>query len=222
MAFPTITGGPTATQNASGSSISVTMPGGIVAGELLLLFCAVTGASHSVSGWTSIASSLSGSGGSVVACWAKVAAGSDTATISPSGSQQGGAIVHRIGGWSGVLADVTGTATNQGVTTAAPNPPNHTAPYLRDNLWFAVGGGNGTPSMTAPANYGSLSTALLGGSSAILAQASRALNAASENPGAFTGSVGNPTVMTIAVPPPVAAPLLFQQRRRRFRPLLNR
>lgn len=222
MAFPTVNGSIAATANASGTTMNATMPSGIVAGELLLLLVACGGTGHDVSGWTEVTSGLSPSGGSVLAAWVKEAVGSDTAVLNPdgAGSQVAGMICMRIGGWSGVLSDVTGVSANQGITTAAPNPPSHTALYTRDNLWIAVGAGNGDPG-SAPTNYTGFSSVDLASSASVMEQARRALNALTENPGAFGGTVGNPGTMTIVIPPPPITSLP-PRRSRRYAHLLVR
>jgi hypothetical protein len=188
------------TQNATSPSTALTMPASIVAKNLLIGFIYRGKASYNVTGWTQIALTADIGNAADLACWVKQAAGGDTAPITGSAAPTG-AIVHQISGWTYNLADIAATATAGGFT-GAPNPPSQSTPLITEQLWFAVGGGSGTPSMTAPNDYTNLSTALLNSSGSTLAQARRTLTAAAEDPGAFGGSLTGPIGMTIVIPAP--------------------
>lgn len=193
-------------QNKTGSSVALTMPSSLVADRLLLLLTDWgQGASgYNVSGWTLITNALTQNTAVGIAAWAQVSTGSNTATVTTNdvSSQNGCAICYQISGWSGTLANVTGTGANNGAGPATPDPPSHTGTYFRDNLWIAVGARfSAVGSDAAPTNYGNLQVALLNSSTYTYASAERALNTQTENPGAFSPSGAQPVAMTICIPP---------------------
>lgn len=221
MAFPSVVTVAT-NSNKSGSSVAMTMPASLAAGNLLLMVVFMnTSAGHNVSGWTLTAGSPSGTGNSAIALWIKQAVGSDTATvtINDNSSRLMGSIITQVSGWSGNLADVTATAANQGVTTTPIDPPNHVPLMSADYLWLATGAGGSAPTVTAPTGYSNLSTALANSSAWTVAQARRTLTADAEDPGAFGGNMGNPIGMTVAIP---SAGFPGPPPRRLLRPLLPR
>lgn len=207
MTFPSVVGSPGTTANGLGTSVALTMPSSIVAGRLLLLLVyagRAAGTPFTVSGWTQIGShQLSSNSLEAAACYAKVAVGSDTATWgSGDGSSRGvAAQCYQIDGWSGVLADVRCAGASGAAGAAAPDSPNLAAASTADTMWFALGAGAGTPTMTAPTNYTNLTNTLLGFSTLTMSVARRDLNAASENPAAFTGSLSRSVALTVSVPP---------------------
>lgn len=108
------------------TSHSANMPATVNAGDLLLAvvaFDAVTGGINTPTGWTKL---LHDNADPELACFAKVATGSEggtTVDFSTVNSQQGTVQVVRVTGWSGQVADIhigfssCGTTTNQcGVT----------------------------------------------------------------------------------------------------------
>lgn len=226
MTFPTIVSS-ASSANLSGASVGLSMPSGLVAGNALVLFTQYTGGSgYNVSGWDLVATAADSSAASALAIWRKLCTGSDTATLTTNDSLShvGASICHQISGWSGTLADITGTAANPGTTASGTlDSPNHTAPFTRDNLWFTVGAGTGAPAMTEPTGYtGNASTALYGTNAATLAQAWRNSNAGSENPGAWTGNLTARIYATVVVPPAVSEPYVESRRRRRQLTMLVR
>ena len=224
MAFPFIvTTGSTANLSVTGSA-SLTAPSSIVAGNLLLLLVQCTGVNgYSVSGaGTLLGFSADSSAASVLACYVKAAAGGDTATITPgdASAHSAAAFWHQIAGWSGNLSDITLAANNPGTTALGSlDPPNLSAAFTRDNLWFAAGAGTGAPSSitAAPTNYSGLTVNGYGSNAGTLCYATRNLNASSENPGTFTGSLQARINMTVCV-----APYLFQAPPVRQTPIVPR
>lgn len=202
MAFPT-PGTPVATPfSTSVTSMPVTMPTSIVAGDLLIATVEVRNAGTwtNATGWTDIATlSQAGGGGSVgkLNGFYKIAAGTEsgtTPTWTASTGTTGEWQVYRITGWHGTTAPEAVTAS--GDATAA-DPPNVTPSWgTDDTLWLAVAGhaaASAAAFTAAPTNYSNFQNngTSSGGSAVSLASATRQLNAASENPGTFTAGGSN-------------------------------
>lgn len=209
MASPTLVNSATTANNTSATSQPLTMPASIVAGRLLVAYV-FNGAAPSLSGWTQIFTVhptlfLTG--------FAKIAAGSDTGTVTTVSSNSIAAVVEQYDSWSGSISDIV-TATSSTATPPLDNPG-----VSQDWLWVAVlgvlmsGGGAVT---AAPTSYGDFVTAQTSGGVAA-ATADRALTASSETPGVFTttGTPNFPCSATIAIAPAAVAALPASQRHNR-------
>jgi len=136
--YPTVAATNTGATTAGGS-FSVPMPAGIAAGELLLIWAAHdsngTSTALAISGWTQLFQS---NNGTVVrhGCWAKIAAGSDTATITGSANDTATVSARITGhGVTTIATDIkVGTAATG--STATPNPPSLNTGASADYLWF--------------------------------------------------------------------------------------
>lgn len=216
MAFPTgqarATGRTTA---ANVTSHPVTMPSGIVAGELLLVLFSTDGTPTCTDGsglWTKLGQVNDAAVNCTAAIFHKIAAGSDTLTVTTSVGEQSSHISHRISGASGVVT--AASAVTNGIASANSNPPNHTPPAgAKDYLWIACRTGDSTPVATvAPTNYGNLlSIAAAGTAGASSSVADRLLNAASDDPGAFTSASEDWVCLTLAIEP-AAGPVVVRRR----------
>lgn len=198
--FPTVVS--TATSQVSSTNFSPTMPASIVAGRLLVVVASADNASLSnptASGWTRKALASRSSGSATIVVFAKVAAGSDTCTISGFGTPAWTGHAYQVANWSGTLSEVTAAATAGAITTL--DPPNLSAGSTKNWLWIAACG-NSNDITTIPTNY---TDGLENNQSSQgwLASARRELNASSENPGVFGGTQSVPCVATIAIPPAV-------------------
>lgn len=196
MTFPTVES--SATTNAPfASSHVITMPSGIVAGDLLLLFGNVRGSSTLVfpAGWNRIANPGAGGNSSTDVQWKK-AVGSDTLTVSVTvNNDSGNYNVYRIG-----FAEDPDTQAPEASEAVSSNSPNLTPTGgAKDYLWFtslgSLNGANGSP----PTNYANELSSRGGGNG--MESARRALNASSENPGGWGTPGTQPTSTTIAVHP---------------------
>lgn len=139
VTFPSRAGTPALTQLTSANPGSVTMPSGIVAGELLLVFCAGdTSGSMSQSGGSDWDRLDNGANGAVVqgAIFAKVAAGGDTLSVQFEANDFAAVAVRvKDHGVTDPAADiVVGTAATG--ATAAPDPPNCDPGTVDDYLWM--------------------------------------------------------------------------------------
>lgn len=203
---PTVVNQATSFENSSTTPLPVTMPASIVAGRLLLAFCSIDGLrlTPTASGW--LLKGVDGyNGGTLsqtIAVFARAATGGDSMSLVPGASETHASVVYQIDGWSGDLAKVF-VAVN-----ALLDPPTLApADGSQDYLWFAAAASSITTVTGAPTNYTNLqaptSGTTLGGS--VLGVAQRALTAASENPGTFTGGGSNGASATVAVAPAAAA-----------------
>lgn len=204
--FPEIVGTPVATtQNALTATRNITLPTGIVAGELVVIPITVGGTSITFTpptGFTEVAGALS-SGTINGTAFYKFCDGSESGTITCTTSATvllSAATAMRI---SGADSGTAPTATATTGTSTTPDPPNHTPAWgSAKNLWIAAFGKNASASFTSyPTNY---SLAKVGGAVSNIRtnSAARQLEASSEDPGNFTISASIEWhAMTIAVKP---------------------
>jgi hypothetical protein len=190
MTFPT-RAGLARTEFDADSTFVATVPAA-VSGELLLAIFVEVGAvdAMTVSGWQTVFTSSATVGGSRrLNVYRKISDGTETdvSAVLTGTPRDGEAIVMRFQNWSGSLADiVAGSAVNN---TSNANPPTLTPGYTDDTMWWAIAGGTSTASASAyPTNYADNQETYLGsaGTSVGIAIASRNLNTATQDPGAFT------------------------------------
>jgi hypothetical protein len=195
MSFPTVAGRNNSADGADATSHTVALPASIASGDLLIVHFVVDGSPTITwpANWVSIADRGHGDGSaSKSACAYKIADGTEGASISvtTSASEKAASRSWRITGWHGTT--VPEAATSAG-NDAAPDPPNLSPSWgAEDTLWLALHGHENTStSVTAyPTNYvdtfGQGTSGASAATNVIQAVAERSLNAASENPGAFT------------------------------------
>lgn len=197
------------TTAADTTSHAITLPGSIVAGELLLCVFSVDGnptvsVNTGVSGsnWTILGQASNSTIVTGAIVW-KIAEGSDVLTLTTSASEQSSHITMRISNASGI----TGTSANGSSTNS--NPPSHSpTPGTRDYLWIATRSGDSTTLATdAPQMFKdlqSLAAAGTGGASSNTAE--RFYPASSLDPGTFVSATEQWVSWTLAVAPNVAPP----------------
>jgi len=209
MAFPVVQTRSTYTTASSLASHPVTLPTGIVPGDLLVIACSSNGnvpPSGPPSGWAQAAyDTFDGLGTDrFVAVFYKVADGSEGSTVSVPMS---GAVPLVALGWriSGATRAVGATATGN---SANPNPPN-LAPagwVAADVLWLAITGARGTGFSVYPSGYSQTRAVTASGNYAI-GGAEKSANGVSEDPGTFTMTSDKWAAATIGIPP--ASPGFF-------------
>lgn len=201
--YPTVVNSATST-NASGTSHTINLPTSIVAGKLLLVYFACTGATALPTitwpaGWTVLFSNASGTFSAttnVLSAGFKIADGTEasTITVTTSNNQTSSTQSFQIANYRGVPQ--VGTAT---VATAGVNPaPISLSPSWgsADNLWFVVA--CDSVSITDyPITY--TSGRVVTGTAPYLASAQRTLKASADEPGVFTAAAGNYVANTIAI-----------------------
>lgn len=215
MAFPVVQTRATGINSTNSSSHSITLPAGIVAGDLILVlfsFDSNLTASTTSTGWVKLGQASNGIEASG-AVFYKSATGSDALTVTTSGVEQNTHISLRISGASGV---VTGTSSNG--SSISWNAPSHTPPGgAQDYLWVVTRSGDSTVvAPSPPTNYNNLQTrAATSASNASSNTAERLLNAASEDPATVTMTSEQWVAWTLAIAPAAAAAAAFVYRRSR-------
>jgi hypothetical protein len=198
MAFPTV-----ATRSSGGTSAAnttshpITLPSGIVAGDLLLCVFSVDGqpTCSPSAGWAKLGQATQGTAVTGAVFW-RHATGADALTVTTSASEQSTHIVLRItGGGIPTGASAAGSSTNS-------NPPNLADAVTADYLWVATRSADSTNvASAAPASFGNLQSQTASGTGgASTNTAERNLNAASLDPGTFTSTNTTWVSWTIAIP----------------------
>jgi hypothetical protein len=183
-------------QNASPGAL--TMPTGIVAGNLLLAFVASdlngTAGTHTPStGWTEIRTQLQGTNIVRLSAYGRIADGTATDDLSVTGPAQdfcawtGRITGHAVAAVSGIPVADAVAATGHG------DPPDLNPGVARAWLWFAVEGVDlttGNVITAIPSGYAEAyrDVSVSSASSVALGVAYKTSNATSENPGTFTNT----------------------------------
>lgn len=197
--------------NSLVSTHNVSMPTGIVAGDLLIVLAGIQTASITITdpvGWTQFldAEQIGANTGVRLRGWYKIAAGSDTCSFSTSANRASAHNSYRISGYQGVPVGLTATGQN-----ANPNPPSLSPSWGEDKtLWLsaaAVRSGTTANISSPPASYTDLlntvSTTISSVANIRMGSARRELQAATEDPGNFTLSVSTQdwVAATVAIRP---------------------
>jgi hypothetical protein len=205
VAFPLVAARATGrTTTTDTTTHAITLPAGIVAGNLLLVVFSVDGSptisiNTGVSGnnWNISTKVSYSTTVSSVYLW-KIAEASNALTLTTSAVEQSSHVSFRITGAVHVFgASASGSSTNS-------NPPVDPAQWgTQDYLWIATRSGDSTIVATAaPANYLNLQTiAGAGTSGASTNTAERSINGSSEDPGTFTSLTEQWVAHTICVSP---------------------
>lgn len=214
MAFPQVES-ITKTASAVGTtSLSVSMPATVNAGDLLIMLASsnsFAGAYTTPSGWTEQWQYQSG--GIRFACFMIDAVGTEgggTATLASNNSVVMAVIVYRVTAWDGTLGNVDVGSVSNG-TSDSPDPPSVTAGGgSADNLFIATLGCRDDDATVdaAPTSYGNLDYIVSGaGTNAgcTVGGADRELASDSDDPGVFTLSETELWAANTIVIPPSAA-----------------
>ena len=198
MTFPVVKSTATFT-DAAGTSHAVTLPAGIVAGDLLVVFINVRSTSITLpTGWTQVYNAAY-NGLDCAACFTHHATGAEGPTVTiTTGSSKSVAIAYCISGWSGTPT----VSTVAGATSTAPNSASLTSGFgAVDTLWLSVAHLEGVVTITSiPTNYtGGLSKQTSTTNGASIGTAQRNLNAASEDPGAYVTPSAPWNAYTVAI-----------------------
>lgn len=213
LAFPSVNGTRTTGQTSSGTTHNISLPSGIIAGELLVVFLrSINDDLGGASGWTKFLNDVNGGGTGVrlTGYW-KIAAGSDPLTVTTSSNRVMHTIAFRISGHHPTFPVYQATDKTESLVGNADPPNLDPGVGALDFLWIAlsaVGASSGTPA--APTNYSNLTIVT---PSSFFYSAERTLNAASENPGAFTGGTQSWVSGTVAIRPAPAVPLFMHHYR---------
>ena len=194
---PTIVDRTTSFNNTAGNTRNVTLPGSLVSGDLLVMCIASHRADTAFtapSGWTQLFNQLVGSVGNgiTLACFHKVSNGAEGASVAvPStGVGRAAAIVYRFWDYSGT-PEASTPATG---TASMPNSPSLSPTWESDGAMFLSAAATSAPRTVNayPASYSNGTTAVTTNSGPTsltdirCSGAEAALNAATEDPGAYT------------------------------------
>lgn len=195
VAFPQVAGNVTSIKDAAGTSHSVSLPGGVQADDLLLVFFSARSATNTPTitwpgNWTSLITDYYTFDGYVVDSVAyKVADGDEgsTTTITTATSAVSAHQAFRITDYQGVpVASATGDTG-----TATPNPPSLSSSWevSYGTLWIAGfgGGRNADRALSSyPTDYTDGHFTKTSAGYSYVGSARRELMASSEDPGVFT------------------------------------
>lgn len=189
MAFPQVI-----TSNANVTAVDtshvITLPSGIAADDLLLVFFATDG-DNTVTNWDGFTEIFSESNGTAASLHIgyKIAVGSDSLTITTSVSEEGAYACYRITGHS-TSQMPEASVGDFGTNNINPNPDELTPTGgAKDYLWFAAEGNDHLDTTAAwPADFGDNNLEACGGGagSCNIGVGSRELNASVLDPGVFT------------------------------------
>lgn len=220
MAFPVDAGRQPSSVGAVNTSHTVTLTGSIAAGNLLIIGFSYAITANTVTwpgGWTAIPSGAneqtSGSSEGLASAY-RWADGTEGASISVGTSvgTRSASICWRITGAMNPATQAPEALTAIGVNGQADPPSLTPTGGAKDYLWLAIGANSSlTELTTAPTNYSNFDHAQAlagtGAATSAIGGATRQLNAASENPGAFAGAEATSewVGLTIAIHPAGAA-----------------
>lgn len=171
-----------------------------MSGDLLTVFFTASGnptiTIGSGTGWTIQAQQ--GTAGNAVkgAVISKIADGNDALTLTTSTSATSTQ-------WTYAFADADGISLTAASTTGSnTNPPSHTPPNGALNyLWLVFRAAQIDVPVSPPTNYGEERTRFNSGATTVSTVVERELNAASEDPAAFSSFTSEAAVFTIAIEP---------------------
>ena len=196
MAFPQVSEITETSISSASTSHVITLPGTTATDNLLLLFhsCFQSAGSVSITGWTQVYQNFRAAHSSW--CYARKVDGTEggSITVSLGNSRAGAAQVYQIYDWGGTIGTDIASAVFFLSSGTSWNPPSLTSGFgAVDALWIAAAHtGDDDIAVTAyPTNYTNGTDTSCGAganASGRVATARRELNAASEDPGPFTGA----------------------------------
>ena len=204
--------------NTAGANHVVTLPSGIVAGDLILICMNIGSTSATLNAhadYTEVLDESAANGLKIL--YRQAVGGEGNPTLVSSGSTRDATITYRINGHVAPATQAPQIGTTATAASTTPDPPSVTPTGgAKDYLSIAMFGRTGEEAdddtwvTAAPTGYtGLLQKACgtagtnLGG---MVATASRHFNAASEDPGTFTCATGTWRAQTIIVHPSGTAP----------------
>lgn len=237
MSFPVVEATNESATTSAGTSHTINLPTGIVAGDLLLIFLgkgSVAATIDALAGWTELLDENQARGGYVAYRWADGTEGA-TIDLTSSASTKSASVAYRISGAENPATQAPEVSSVGTGTSNAPNP-NSLSPAggAKDYLWltFFILGGTGEEAdddswcNNAATNYGNLlqKTSGIAGTNigAYIASCERTNNAANEDAVWPAGSTDQSLAWrawTVAVYPAVVLfpPFLTRSFRREFR-----
>lgn len=211
MAFPTVATASFSPESVNTTTHDVVVPTGTSSGDLMVAIFGLDSVEPVLNmpgGWVSILEET-GSGGQTLSLWYKIAGASESDfTYDTAGAETSANRVLRITNWHGTTPPEGDSASG---SSANANPPslNPSGWGTEDTLWIACYSIDGNATASAyPTNYDDNQFTDHGGSAGApaIANATRELAAASEDPGTFTHTAEQWGAGTMAVRPAGVAP----------------
>lgn len=208
MAFPQVAGTSVGATEASNTTThTITLPTGIVAGNLVVICFSVDAAETpevtTGTGWTRAAYNAVGTASTLAIFWKKFTVDGPETVVITTTTEQSSHVCFRITGFDPIVPIKVSTGAENTNTNADPDALQ--GDYgARDYLWIAVAGHDSTVVASgAPADFGNLLTqAAASTAGASTSTARREYNTAnSYDPGAFTSSAEDWAAYTIIVNP---------------------
>ena len=211
MAFPTVAATATSIDNANDTVQTVSLPGGIVSGDLLIIQLAGNNPSATTTvptGWTRLfPDTVIPSGQGMVAQFYRQADGGEGGSVDviTSANSKTGHTAYRITGHENPATQAPEVSAGASATSTTPDPDSLTPTGgAKDYLWLIATGWDGNPTpVSSPANYSNEISASPTGN-VVMRTMERQLNASSEDPGSWdTSPLSNEwAAWTIAIHPP--------------------
>lgn len=170
--------------NTATTSHTVTLPSGIVAQDRLLVVFASAGSNdtNTPTGWTKLGSTAHSGSAIRLTVYSKIAVGGDTLTVTTTGSSTSEYGCYRIV----TKGNLEISSFTQGTSTSPDSNSLTPAGGSQKYLWFsAIAHGTGGVISGFPSNY-TLGQITVNTTTTRIGSAYRALQASSENPGAYT------------------------------------
>jgi len=206
MTFPTVSAVASTNQNTDTTSHPISLSVNVDNDICIVFFNKDgTGAPSGFTGGWSDLGGLDGGSSSHLHVYAKKMAAGNTLTITTGSGERSNATCYTIPAASWHGTSMPEVAFSNGDATVSPDAPNLTPSWgAQDTLWFCVNGMNESVNPTTqPTNYTNVVDENQTGSGEVnMASCRRELNAASENPGAWTwSSLQTWAAATVAVRP---------------------
>jgi hypothetical protein len=234
MAFPVVLGTPATTSGASTTTPIVNLPASIIAGETLLVVLRGDNWGAGTvpafpAGWTTLLSSQADNSDDATVIGWRLADGAEGATVTfVAGTNAGkfSAISYRISGATDPTVTPPDFSNTDSSADGDPDSPILTpAAGAKDYLWFSIATyeGESTSPPTYPTDYTGNQVTANSGTGGLaetnnqVAGASRALNATSQDPGAYAIATNDAwTGSTIAFHPRIYPALIPDQPQARY------
>lgn len=207
QSFPVVETSAPYVDNAGANPKPVTMPAGVVSGDLLSMFFSGISAPSAVpTGWTQVYGFGGGGSAPPSRLYVRQSDGTEGATVNLAAASRGAAITYRISGHNGIAGVEAATLNGLGVGSATPDPPNLAPSWgSKKTLWLTVAHirDQNVTLTSLPTDYASAVAAVVtGGTGTSMHSGHRALEASSEDPGVFTISASKLYgVSTVAIEP---------------------
>lgn len=205
-AFPQVQATSQGSSSSSTTSHTVTLPSGVVDGDLLIVMFAPSFPEDITwpGGWVELYDvGMPGDPGAGAVAWKSASSEGADITVTSADAVTAGWIVYRIDGWSG-NAPEAGTAVASS-SAPDPDPPSLSPSWgAADTLWLVPLATDGSTPSAAPSGFTNLLSETATNSDQHSAEDEN--NTATYDPGTYTNASDQHVVNTIAIEPAGAGP----------------